>query len=360
MTKDNNFNFLRFFVAIGVLMGHVSTHMGIYAFGYDDSKAFYHIGIGFFFMLSGFLLYPSYVKRKERGESLGTFFERRFLRIAPSVYFITAASIIIFLAVGALSFNVFTEVTFWAWVASNLALFPIYNPDIFSHIGVGVLNGSLWTIFTFVAFYVLIPIIYFIEKKIGFKKLISVMLVLSVLFVVIQWWNESLPHENMIMKVYKVSPLPHLLFFSLGIFWTRYWKSVPKNMWLFIISLLSIFIFKGNLLGTKFVLGTLNDLIWVFPYTYALLWFGFYGFKVFKVFNRLEDLGMGIYIWHMVIINLFLYLGLHEISWLANELMYILVIVVTMVLAYISRVLVEKPALKLQSKNKASERKVTA
>ena len=34
------------------------------------------------------------------------------------------------------------------------------------------------------------------------------------------------------------------------------------------------------------------------------------------VLNKLEDLDTGIYIWHMVTTNSFLFLGLTEISWL--------------------------------------------
>lgn len=359
MIRENNFVFLRFVVAICVLMGHISTHMGIHAFGYTEEKAFYHIGIPFFFVLSAFLIYPSYTKKREKGETVLSFFIKRFLRLAPSVYFITVVSVIIFLCVGALTIDVFTEQTFWAWIASNLLLLPVYNPSIFSHIGVGVINGSLWTILTFVAFYALVPVFYSFEKKYSFKKLITILLTLSIIFLGIELWRNSLSSENLFSKIYKVSPLPHLLFFSIGMFWSRFWPLVPKKTWMFVSCVIIALIFKEDILGITPYIGPLNDVLWAIPYSYAIIWFGYHGFKVFRVFNKFEDLGMGIFIWHMVVINLFLYWKLHQISWLANEFMYFLVIIITVILAYISRVFIEKPVLKIQF-NKKSTNKIIA
>lgn len=57
--RDNNFIFLRFITAIGILMGHLAYHTGIHAFGYSETKSLYHIGLELFFIISAFFLYPS-------------------------------------------------------------------------------------------------------------------------------------------------------------------------------------------------------------------------------------------------------------------------------------------------------------
>lgn len=248
---------------------------------------------------------------------------------------------------GALNLEVMSELVFWLWLVTSFALFPLFNPEVFSHIGTGVMNGSLWTIFTFVGFYIIIPVIYYVEKKIGFKKMITLLFVVSTVFFVIRWYLDVVEINGILTSVYNYSVLSYLIFFALGILWSRYWNKVNKSLTIFIVSLLVTFIFKSDVLGLGLQIGILNDFLWMLPYSYAVIWFSFNGFKIFRVFNNLEDLGMGIYIWHMVVINLLMYWNLHEIDCLQNELMYIIVILVTMTLSYISRVFIEKPALKL-------------
>lgn len=248
---------------------------------------------------------------------------------------------------GALNLEVMSELGFWLWLVTSFALFPLFNPEVFSPIGTGVMNGSLWTIFTFVGFYIIIPVIYYVEKKIGFKKMITLLFVVSTVFFVIRWYLDVVEINGILTSVYNYSVLSYLIFFALGILWSRYWNKVNKSLTIFIVSLLVTFIFKSDVLGLGLQIGILNDFLWMLPYSYAVIWFSFNGFKIFRVFNNLEDLGMGIYIWHMVVINLLMYWNLHEIDWLQNELMYIIVILVTMTLSYISRVFIEKPALKL-------------
>lgn len=351
MMKQNNFNFLKLYAAIGVLIGHVATHMRIPAFGYEGGaiKPFYHLGVPFFFILSGFFLYPSYVKMRGRGESIRKFLIKRWVRIAPPIYFFVPVTLVIFLVIGAINFETLTEVKLWAWVTSNIFLFPVYHPDVFSHIGIGVVNGSLWTIVAQVSFYLGIPLIYWVETKIGFRKMIVLLMTVGVIGYIIFWGDQFLETQTLLVKVYEVTCLPHLIFFGLGILWSRIWNDIPKTTSMFVICVLIVFLVKQDVFGIYPYIGELTLLLWAVPFSYSIIWFGFHGPKLFHKFNRIDDLGMGIYIWHMIFVNTFLYLGFREVAWLSNPLMHLLVIAVTIPMAYVSRILIEKPALKLYS-----------
>ncbi len=63
--------------------------------------------------------------------------------------------------------------------------------------------------------------------------------------------------------------------------------------------------------------------------------------------NRLDDISMGIFIWHMVIINIFLYTGIYKS--LSDYPLIIVLIVVTVAIAFLSYRNSGKPALKLRN-----------
>ena len=357
--KDNNFNFLRYYAAIGVLIGHVATHMDIPFMGYgiNYEKPFYHLGVPFFFIINGLFLYNSYVNMKNRGEGIREFMFNRLKTLAPSLYFYMLMTIALLFAIGAISFNVFTDKGFFAWIFSNLILFPVYHPSTFSHIGVGALNGSLWTIVAQLSFFIFIPIIFRVEKKIGFRNMILGLMILGVIGFALSWAATFLPQETFLIKVYNVIFIPHLIYFSLGILWSRIWNSVLQGQTLFWISITLVILFRIDVLGLGQYLGDLVELIWAVPFSYAIVWFGYNGLKFFRKFNKLENLGMGIYIWHMVVVNILLYLGINKVSYLSGPLMFLVVLILTIVLAYISRVIIEKPAsnLKIKPRKKITE-----
>ncbi|MGU9970308.1 acyltransferase, partial [Bacillus sp. N1(2025)] len=71
------------------------------------------------------------------------------------------------------------------------------------------------------------------------------------------------------------------------------------------------------------------------------------GPKILWQLNRLDDISMGIFIWHMVIINIFLYTGINKT--LSDYPLIIVLMAVTATVAFLSYRIVEKPALKLRN-----------
>jgi len=61
------------------------------------------------------------------------------------------------MASGALTTSLISTPTFYGWIIGQLTVGQFYNPDALRHFGVGVLNGSLWTIPVELQFYVTYP-----------------------------------------------------------------------------------------------------------------------------------------------------------------------------------------------------------
>ncbi|WP_242490819.1 acyltransferase family protein [Priestia endophytica] len=166
-------------------------------------------------------MYPSYSRFKERGGRVKEFYFKRYIRIAPSIYFYIVMILIILLAIGAISFEALKSSSLGIWLISNFVLIPVYNPEVLNHIGVDVINGSLWTISVLVMFYIAIPLVYYIEEKYGFKNMITGLIIFSVLNTIFYWWLQSF-EVQFFAHVFKITLFPHLIFFSFGILWSKY------------------------------------------------------------------------------------------------------------------------------------------
>ena len=69
------------------------------------------------------------------------------------------------------------------WIISQVTIFQFYNPFWLREYGVGVLNGSLWTIPVEMQFYFLIPFIYlFSKKQIIFLIILTIFILLNFIF----------------------------------------------------------------------------------------------------------------------------------------------------------------------------------
>jgi peptidoglycan/LPS O-acetylase OafA/YrhL len=114
-----------------------------------------------FFVISGFLIFASY----ERSKSLGDYFAKRARRILPGYWLSTAVCIVIAVYfTHGLRFGkfLFANLTFMNFLQPEIAgVFP-NNPEHF-------LNVSLWTIKVEIMFYIAVPIVVWIGRRIGSK-----------------------------------------------------------------------------------------------------------------------------------------------------------------------------------------------
>lgn len=218
----NNFDFIRLLAALQVVFLHTVHHLSIPVNEEFISFISLFPGVPIFFLLSGFLISASYEKS---GSNIRRYFENRILRIFPALwicFIVSIVSVFIFYKLEAQTTD------FLIWSLAQLSFVQFYNPDFLRDYGVGVLNGSLWTITVELQFYIAIPVLYFVAGFIKSKltsKSVNIFLMIS-FFVFLVFLNSLYDYSgnenrSFLSKVYAVTLLPHLYMFLSGVFVQR-------------------------------------------------------------------------------------------------------------------------------------------
>ena len=203
--NTNNLNLIRLCAALQVAIVHSGGYLDI-NIQYLKFLNFFP-GVPIFFFISGFLIIKSFKNNK-----LKNFFYNRILRIYPGLYFcffITVISIIISQYLKNIEINYYQ---LFLWLVTQLSFFQIYNPEFLRGYGVGVVNGSLWTISVEIQFYLLTVFIYLILSK--YKKLLILIFGLCIFLNIINAvFNEKAVFFS---KLFNYSFLPWLYMFLWG------------------------------------------------------------------------------------------------------------------------------------------------
>jgi peptidoglycan/LPS O-acetylase OafA/YrhL len=340
MKKVNNFDFLRLLAAFTVVISHSVNDMGIsFLWVTKESPYWIYDGVPIFFMISGYLVYKSCENCIEQGRPITQYFINRFLRIAPAIYVYLIVSVIGLLAMGVLHGRDMISPTLWAWIASTIFLVPVYHPQELSEFGIGVLNGSLWTIPAEFGFYLVLPLIVLGMKRFKGIRMFIILALISIIGTSL--YDVYHPSEQIIAKLLIVSFIPYMLYFSLGIFWFKFWNKVSHHPMLFIGCIGIYFIIRYSELLKK--TEPVYTILWAIPLSYAIMWFACYGGTIFhRVTEKLGDISYGAYIWHMVVINTLMHYKIFNV-WL--------VLTITFGMALLSWWLIEKRALLLKPYN---------
>lgn len=332
---NNNFNLLRLLAALQVVYIHSMAHFNITneTALYVKNIISYFPGVSIFFLISGYLITMSY----EKNPNIKVYAKNRFLRIIPGLYASFFVGLLILWYFG--QFNDVGVADVLPWTVAQLTLFQFYNPEFIRDFGVGVINGSLWTISVELVFYVILPLLYLFLQKDFYKKLLFLSVISLGFYYYIHYISaNTLTYEKLI----KVSILPYLFYFLIG-----------------------MFLYKKR----EFTQGYLEDKIFVYLAIYALVCYLHVDFFVYDVLRQLafalfvfsfvfsyknlsyklmkhNDFTYGVYIYHMPIVNILVQLGL-----LGGVQNLILVLVLSLVCGILSYFLIEKPFLSMKKKS---------
>jgi peptidoglycan/LPS O-acetylase OafA/YrhL len=326
--RDNNFEWLRLIFATQVVIVHGAEHLG---FKFPHFIMFFP-GVPAFFFVSGFLIYASYLNTPGK-----RYFSNRFLRLFPALFFVTIGGVgVALFAHGPKDFITHFS-TYAIWIISQLTLGQTYNPSYFRDIGVGVMNGSLWTITTEIVFYLCVPIIVAIERR--FKYALWLLITSSLLIYAFgpRLWPEPIYRNKTFYDILALTPIVWGWMFGFGILAVKHFESYSPNIKYFIIAL-PIMLIMSAFGHTNFFLGSSGNrlgLLYFICYTLMILWLAF-GIKTIKL---PFDISYGVYIWHMPIINFLIVISVKAL-WLA--------VLLSFCFAAISWIFIEKPALRLK------------
>lgn len=168
-----------------------------------------------FFILSGYLVFGSY----ERLGDTRTFYRRRFLRIYPA-YLI---AVLLFLSLGIGQALAFGRSVAWhelpAYLAANLSTLNFLHPTVggvFEGNNVAQINGALWSIKVELMFYLLVPLLFWLAKRLSVVVVVALLIVAGAL-----WWpvlSALGAHFGIAVPLsFKYQVPGQLHFFALGI-----------------------------------------------------------------------------------------------------------------------------------------------
>jgi peptidoglycan/LPS O-acetylase OafA/YrhL len=191
--RNNNFDIVRLVLAIIVVLVHCVEVSGSgAALGIIFRLVSSRVAVEGFFAISGFLIFASY----ERASSLKEYFSNRAYRILPGYWLSTLLCLTIAFSMGHFQVGKFllANLTFLNYLQPNI-------PGVFADNPVGdAMNGALWTIKIEVMFYIAVPIIVWLGRRLHRDTVLLAIFVLSIAYRVIvaprsETWSLQLPGQ---------------------------------------------------------------------------------------------------------------------------------------------------------------------
>ena len=190
--RHNNFDIVRLVLAFVVVFVHcydLSGHQPLLRLIPHLLNA--HVAVQGFFAISGFLIFASY----ERCASLSEYYANRAWRILPGYWMATIFCLGIAFSMG--HFHV------WKFLLGNLTFANFIQPGIpgvfDSNPGSDAMNGALWTIKIEVMFYIAVPMIVWLCRRMQRDAVLWTLFAASVAFRVIfqdyEKWTVQLPGQ---------------------------------------------------------------------------------------------------------------------------------------------------------------------
>lgn len=335
VVRVNNFDLIRLAAAAQVALSHGGEFLHVQLWGPMMSVLAVLPGVPIFFVISGFLISLSW----ERSPSVLNYARNRVLRIYPALWVCLVVSIAIFLSAGVRPDPPY----FAAWIVAQTTIGQFYNPAFLRHFGVGVLNGSLWTIPVELQFYVLLPFLALMAQKRP-----SRWIVLTIAAAVLMEFGriEMIAHETLVQKLISVSVFPYLFYFLIGIsirYLYEHWPSIFVGRalaWAIVYAVWVAIELHFSLTGAHGNLLNIPSIVLLGMLTVSA------AFTARNLSSRLlrgNDTSYGLYIYHMPILNLLI---ANRIGGASG---FILFFVATGCAAILSWRFVEAPALALKT-----------
>jgi peptidoglycan/LPS O-acetylase OafA/YrhL len=325
--KHNNLDLLRLIFALQVSFSHAIAH-----FGGSVPRVLDHFpGVPAFFFVSGFLIYASY-----QSTTPTEYFRNRFLRLFPGLLIVCLAGVLLVLFTHGPERFQREGMVVVTWFLAQISLGQAFNPSSFRDIGVGVINGSLWTLTTEILFYFSIPLIVRLESR--FRHIVWFLTILS--YIIFSFGPSVLSIEvyrgKSIFEVLALTPIVWGWMFGIGILAFKHFTLLKQHLGLLVYSAVALismaYLDSSGILGTN---GNQLGMVYFLSYAGAIFSLAF----GVPVKTPRFDISYGIYIWHMLVINFLLVIGLTSAG---------LAIVLTLFAALLSCVLVERPMLRLK------------
>ncbi len=333
----NNFDLIRLFAALQVAISHTAGWMEVPANWLELLG--YFPGVPIFFFISGYLIYQSYANI-HTADRLKVFLTNRILRLYPALIVCIIFAIFLTFKSGYFLNHKVSASQFFPWLFTQFTILQFYNPDFLRDYATGKLNASLWTISVELQFYILTPIIFLLFNR--YKKAACLLIAVCVAF---NMGNSVFnPRVSTLEKLFNVSFIPWIAMFALGAYLSTNRALQAKLLKINILIPLGLYVLS-YCAARHWELGTDNSINFLSFTLLAWLIFkaAFTAPGLSEALLHKNDFSYGIYIYHMPIVNFMLYKGMRGTYGDLG-----IALILTMVMAVLSWLLVEKPALRLK------------
>jgi peptidoglycan/LPS O-acetylase OafA/YrhL len=329
--RVNNFDLLRLLAALQVMFFHAIDRLNL-----ADRHSFmglrFFSGVPIFFVASGFMVSAAFERQEWDWRA---FLRNRVLRIAPGLWACILVTAVVTFALGFMP----RSLADFAWVPAQMLGF-IYTPSYLSGFGSGTYNGALWTIPLEIQFYLALPLVYAFACRTASNRKLLLVFVLSVMASIglAHVWPPYIG-TGTLDKAVNRTLFPQFYLFLFGVVLQRFrvyeWRAIAG---------------KGLYWSAAFLAYSYLEPGWGTTHTVALLVLGITAIslaytvpKLSKSLLRGQDISYGLYMYHGLLINLFVVRGLAG-RWSG----YWLLVAASILVAALSWVLIEKPALRLK------------
>ena len=303
----------------------------------------YFPGVPIFFFVSGFLVPRSF--EKLQGGLAGTyeFLKNRTLRLYPALWACFLVSVLSVYYSGYFDQIKFEFQSFSLWAIAQNSFAQFYNPEFLRGYGTGVLNGSLWTITVELQFYLLTPIMVFLFRK-NVSAIVAVTLVFASFNLILN--NAGVP-DSTGAKLIWVSFVPWIYMFLLGYLVAtskRLFKGIHRLPLLAVlVAYCVVFYATENFIdGNNHIHPAATVLL-----SCLIIKVAYQKSNLSQKLLGKNDISYGVYIYHMPIVNLFLFVNFAWSTAVQIAVIYLAVILV----AGASWFAIEKPALRLKKRS---------
>lgn len=335
---------LRLFAALQVVVSHISNYQKVTVLpGFLQDGIKYFPGVIIFFIISGFLIFTSY----DRSRNISQYSKNRMLRIFPALW---VASGILFALMISAGYLINNDPATIKWILGQVTFFQIYLPTELKEYSGYAPNPSLWTIPIEFSFYVVVPAIFWVARKTKIMSMSAIIIILIALSFLFNYYLFTVSGEDEVLfSLLSKNFFSYLFYFLLG---SLVYLNFNKMKYLYEGK---GFYWLALYVSYAFIAGAYFDL---YKPIYHTNEFGLVGaivlsqtiislaYTVPGLSYRLlkgTDISYGLYLYHMIIINLFIRMG-----FTADGSTFLPVITLSVAVAYLSWIIVEKPAIALK------------
>lgn len=300
---------------------HLINHLELPVNHYVSKCFFFFRGVPIFYVLSGFLIWFSI----EKSQDYKQFYLKRFWRIYPELWVAVIVETITLL----LMYRKWNILHLILFVIGQSTILQFWTPSSLREYGCGTPNGTLWTVCIIIQFYILSWLLY----KLMHKKNLVYWIILACGMVIISVIGQLFAEKNgneILVKLYGQTIIKYGWLFVIGCFIAEYGdRLIPvlsKYWYLFLIGGVIPYLTGIDLYAGYYV-------IWSILMTCGLLGFAYKFPKL--VIN--PDISYGLFLYHMIVVNVFIELGL-----VGNWIYGLLVGLVSVFLAWCSCITVGK------------------